>query len=142
MKYSLSPWVGGGREGLPEKEKKQERLEILQMTMIRQNRVPDRDCEAFMGAELMKMKCRSVWDHSRGPKPPKMTENPDFSRFPGFWGSKMPETKGQPPSKIPPPESLAINLESTKSECVSGPLSGRVFHLQAVVALGEGPNGG
>ena len=80
MKYSHRPWAGGGREVLPEKEKKQERLQILQITIFRQNRVPDRDFEAMRGAESMKMKCRSVWDHSRGPKPPKMTENPDF-----FW---------------------------------------------------------
>ena len=64
---------------------------------VRQNRVPDRDFEALRGAELMKMKCRSVWDHSRGPKPPKMTENPDFFGFPGFLGSKMSETNGRSP---------------------------------------------
>ena len=97
MKYSHRPWVGGGREGLPEREKKQERLQILQIAMIGQNRVPEKDFEALRGAELMKMRCRSVWDHSRGPKPSKMTENPDFSVFPGFLGSKMPETKGWPP---------------------------------------------
>ena len=101
MKYSPSPWAGGGREGLPEKEKKQERLQILQIAMIGQNRVPEKDFEALRGAESMKMTCRSVWDHSQGPKPSKMTENPDFSGFPGFLGSKMPETKGRPPYEVP-----------------------------------------
>ena len=86
MKYSHRPWVGGGREGLPEKEKKQERLQILQIAMIGQNRVPDRDFEAFRGAESMKMTCRSVWDHSRGPNPPKMTENPVFFRISQIFG--------------------------------------------------------
>ena len=97
MKYSPSPWVGGGREGLPEKEKKQERLQVLQIAMIGQNRVPEKDFEALRGADSMKMRCRSVWDHSRGPKPSKMTEHPDFSGFSGFLGSKMPEAKGRPP---------------------------------------------
>ena len=60
MKYSLSPWVGGGREKLPEKEKREETLQILQIVMFGQNRVLDRDFEAFRGAELMKMRCRSV----------------------------------------------------------------------------------
>ena len=78
MKYSHRPWVGGGREGLPEREKKQERLQILQIAMIGQNRVPDRDFEALRGAESMKMRCQSVWDHSWGPKPAKMTENRIF----------------------------------------------------------------
>ena len=82
MKYSFSPWVGGERESLAEKEKKQERLQILQIAMIGQNRVPEKDFEALRGAESMKMRCRSVWDTSRGPKPPRMTENPDF--FPDF----------------------------------------------------------
>ena len=97
MKYSPSPWVGGDRERLPGKEKKEERLQIVQIAMIGQNRVPERDFGPLRGADLMKMRCRSGWDHSRGPKPPKMTENPDFSGFPGFLGSKMPETKGRPP---------------------------------------------
>ena len=85
---------------MPEKEEKQERLQILQMTMIRQKWVPERDFEVSRGAEPMKMTCRSVWDHSRGPKPSKMTENPDFSGFHGFLGSKMPETKGRPPNRF------------------------------------------
>ena len=97
MKYSLRPWLGGGRESLPEREKKQENSTIA---MIGQNRVPEKDFEALRGAELMKITCRSVWDHSRGAKPLKMTENPDFSGFPGFLGSKMPETKGRPPNLI------------------------------------------
>ena len=71
---------------MPEKEEKQERLQILQMTMIRQNRVPDRDFEALRGAELMKMRCRSVWDTSLGLKPPKMTENQDFFRISWIFG--------------------------------------------------------
>ena len=86
MKYSHRPWAGGGREGLPEKEKKQERLQILQITMIGQKRVPEKDFEALRGAESMKMRCRSVWDHSRGLKPSKMTENPDFSRISRIFG--------------------------------------------------------
>ena len=96
MKYSLSPWVGGGRERLPEKEKKQERLEILQIAIFGQNRVPDRDFEALRGAESMKIRCQSVWDHSRVPKPQKMTENPDFFRIPRFLTPKMLETKPGP----------------------------------------------
>ena len=99
MKYSPSPWVGGGRGRLPGKEKREETSQFLQMTMIGQNWVPEKDFEAFRGANSIKMTCRSVWDHSRGPKPPKMTENPDFSGFPGFLGSKMPETKGRPPHR-------------------------------------------
>ena len=94
MKYSLSPWVGGGRESLPEKEKKEERLQILQIVMIGQNRVPEKDFEAFRGAELMKMTCRSVWDHSRGPKPPKMIENLDFFRISRIFGVENAWNKG------------------------------------------------
>ena len=71
---------------MPEKEEKQQRLQILQMTMIRQNRVPDRDFEAFRGAESMKMTCQSVWDTSRGLKPSKMIENPGFSRISRIFG--------------------------------------------------------
>ena len=41
--------------------------------------VLEKDFEALRGAELMKMRCRSVWDRSRGPKPAKMTENPEKS---------------------------------------------------------------
>ena len=84
---------------MPEKEEKQERLQILQMTMIRQNRVPDRDFEALRGAELMKMRCRSVWYHSRGLKPPKMTKNLAFTRISRIVNPKMPETKGRTPFK-------------------------------------------
>ena len=86
MKYSPSPWLGGDRERLPGKEKREETLQILQITMFGQNRVPDRDFEAFRGAESMKMKCRSVWDHSRGLKPLKMTEHLDFSRISQIFG--------------------------------------------------------
>ena len=82
---------------MPEKEKKQERLQILQIAMIGQNRVPEKDFEAFRGAESMKMRCRSVWDHSRGPKPSKMTENLTFFRISRNFWSKMPETNGRPP---------------------------------------------
>ena len=71
---------------MPEKEKKQERLQILQIAMIGQNRVPEKDFEALRGAESMKMRCRSVWDHSRGPKPSKMTENPRFFRISRIFG--------------------------------------------------------
>ena len=97
MKYSLSPWQGGGRESLPEREEKQERLQILQIAIFGQNRVPEKDFGALRGAESMKMRCRSVWDHSRGPKPPKMTENPDFSQISRIFNPKLPETKGRPP---------------------------------------------
>ena len=34
--------------------------------------VPEKDFEALRGAELMKMRCRSVWDTSRGLKPSKI----------------------------------------------------------------------
>ena len=66
---------------MPEKEKKQERLQILQIAMIGQNRVPEKDFEALRGAELMKMRCRSVWDTSRGLKPSKMAEKYDVARI-------------------------------------------------------------
>ena len=97
MKYSPSPWAGGGREGLPEREKKQERLQILQIAMIGQNRVPEKDFEALRGAESMKMTCRSVWDHSRGPKPLKMTEKFDFFQISRNFNPEMLETKGRQP---------------------------------------------
>ena len=82
---------------MPEKEKKQERLQILQIAMFGQKRVPEKDFEALRGAESMKMRRRSVWDHYRGPKPSKMTENPDFFRISRIFIPKKPETKGRPP---------------------------------------------
>ena len=70
---------------LPRNEKREETLKILQITGFHQKRVPERDFEALKGAKIMKMRCRSVWDHSWGPKPAKMTEilifvvdSPDF----------------------------------------------------------------
>ena len=86
MKYSLSLWLGGGRERLPGKEKQEETSQTLQIAIFGQNRVPEKDFEALRGAELTKMRCRSVWDHSRGPKPSKMTENPDFFQISRFFG--------------------------------------------------------
>ena len=65
MKYSHRPWVGCGREGLPEKGKKQDRLEILQIAIFGQNRVPDRDFEALRGAESMKFFLR-ILERDRG----------------------------------------------------------------------------
>ena len=67
------------------------------MTMIRQNRVPEKDFEAFRGAESMKMTCWSVWYHSRGPKPLKMTEKIDVFQISPEFNPEMPETKGRPP---------------------------------------------
>ncbi len=97
MKYSLSPWVGGGRERLPEKEKREETLQILQIAISGQNRVPERDFGALRGAESMKTRCRSVWDTSRGLKPSKITENRHLSRISQIFILKMPETNGRPP---------------------------------------------
>ena len=62
MKYSPSPSVGGERKRLPEIQKKEERLQIVQIAMIGQNRVPERDFEALRGAESTKMTCRSPSD--------------------------------------------------------------------------------
>ena len=88
MKYSPRPALGGDRERLPEKEKKEERLQILQLAIFGQNQVPEKDFEAFRGAESMKMKCRSVWDTSRGLKPSKMAEKCDVTRICFFIGKK------------------------------------------------------
>ena len=63
--------------------------------------VLEKGFEALRGAESMKMRCRSVWDHSRGPKPPKMTENPVFFRISRIFIPKLPETKGRPPATGP-----------------------------------------
>ena len=65
---------------LPEK-KREETFKILQITGFHQKRVLERDFEALKGAKIMKMKCRSVWDHSQGPKPLKMTKKFDFFRI-------------------------------------------------------------
>ena len=45
----------------------------------------EKDFEALRGAELMKMKCQSVWDTSRGLKPPKNAEKYDFARKKHFF---------------------------------------------------------
>ena len=86
MKYSFSPWPGSGLKSLPEKEKKPERLQILQIAIFGQNWVPEKDFEVSRGAESTKMRCRSVWDHSRGIKPLKITENPDLFRISRIFG--------------------------------------------------------
>ena len=78
MKYSLRPWVGGGRESLPEKQKKEETSQILQIAVFGQNRVPDRDFEALRGAESMKNEVPERLGPLPGPKTP---ENDRKSRF-------------------------------------------------------------
>ena len=43
-------------------------------------RVLEKGFEAFSSANLMKMRCRSDWDTSRGLKPSKMGQKCDFAR--------------------------------------------------------------
>ena len=42
--------------------------------------VLEKDLEALRAAELMKMRCQSVWDTSRALKPLKMAEKCDSAR--------------------------------------------------------------
>ena len=49
-------------------------------------RVLEKDLEALTGAEWMKMRCRSVWDTSRGLKPSKITEIQRFVRISRIFG--------------------------------------------------------
>ena len=81
---------GKGREWSEEgRERREGKLEVLQIGTLGLKRVLEKGFEALRGAESMKMRCRSVWDTSRGLKPSKMGQKCDFARIFFFLGKKF-----------------------------------------------------
>ena len=70
-----------GRGGLQIEKEGRESWRFYKIHIFGLKLVLEKDFEALRGAELMKMRCRSVWDISRGLKPSKMAEKCDFARI-------------------------------------------------------------
>ena len=80
MKGVLRTGVGRGEASEEGGERREGKLEVLQIDILGLKWVLEKGFEALRGAELMKMRCRSVWDTSRGLKPSKMGQKCDFAR--------------------------------------------------------------
>ncbi len=80
MKVVLRTGVGRGEVTEESGERRGESWKFYKFGMMGLKRVLEKDFEAFSSANLMKMRCRSDWDASRGLKPSKMGQKCDFAR--------------------------------------------------------------
>ena len=72
MKENGGSFEDRGREQRRVEKEGRESWRFYKIDILELKWFLEKDFEALRGAELMKMKCRSVWDTSRGLKPLKM----------------------------------------------------------------------
>ena len=91
MKVVLRTGVGRGEVTEESGERRGESWKFYKFGMMGLKRVLEKDFEAFSSANLMKMRCRSDWDTSRGLKPSKMGQKCDFARKKKISPEKNPD---------------------------------------------------